>query len=123
MVVRLALLLLRALPVLEPREFKIYLILVDVWKVRWQGLNVTKMVGLYPLLRNLSARLCETLRRTLQTLRQKLTLCKILLAPGGTKCFIDPFGPWRHKCYIDLFGPRQQNFPNKTYLCNLMSKS
>jgi hypothetical protein len=23
----------------------------------------------------------------------------ILLVPGGKKCFIDPFGPWRHKSY------------------------
>jgi len=23
----------------------------------------------------------------------------ILLAPGGKKCFIDPFGPWRQKMF------------------------
>jgi hypothetical protein len=25
--------------------------------------------------------------------------------PGGKKCFIDIFGPWRNKCFIDIFGP------------------
>jgi hypothetical protein len=28
-----------------------------------------------------------------------------LLAPGGIKCFIVPFGPWRDKCFIVPFGP------------------
>jgi hypothetical protein len=32
----------------------------------------------------------------------------IFLVPGGIKCFIDPFGPWRHKCFIDPFGPWRQ---------------
>jgi hypothetical protein len=26
-----------------------------------------------------------------------------LLVPGGTKCFIVPFGPWRHKMFHFTF--------------------
>ena len=28
-----------------------------------------------------------------------------LLAPGGIKCFIAPFGPWRHKMFHCTFCP------------------
>ena len=32
------------------------------------------------------------------------------LVPGGIKCFIVPFGPWRDKCFIVPFGPWRHKF-------------
>jgi hypothetical protein len=45
-----------------------------------------------------------------------------ILAPGGTKCFVIPFSPWRQKCFIDLFGPwRHKSYKHATPLGSILN--
>jgi hypothetical protein len=38
------------------------------------------------------------------------------LVPGGTKCFIIPFGPWRHKMFHCTIFPSGIHFHTNIYL-------
>jgi hypothetical protein len=38
------------------------------------------------------------------------------LAPGGTKCFIVPFSPWRHKMFHHTLWPLAAQYHTNIYL-------